>query len=165
MKDGFNALADSLTKDELNYAASVLLAALEGKSAADHQFAEGEDAAKMTEAAEEASKVTNIAETYRAVEALRKRLEASGGDMGKKAEAPAKEDGNSPKTAREPGMAAEEKNAAVLTRMESAAEGYAAGEPHRRYENAVGRRELEMSRVSDYFSRDSRRYDTGFEKY
>lgn len=36
---------------------------------------------------------------------------------------------------------------------------------HRRYENAVGSRGLEMSRVSDYFRRDSRRYDTGYERY
>lgn len=35
----------------------------------------------------------------------------------------------------------------------------------RRDERAVGARGLEMSRVSDYFRRDSRRYDSGFEKY
>lgn len=37
--------------------------------------------------------------------------------------------------------------------------------PERRYENAVGARGMEMSRVSDYFRRDSRRYDAGFNRY
>lgn len=37
--------------------------------------------------------------------------------------------------------------------------------PERRYENAVGARGMEMSRVSDYFRRDSRRYDAGFTRY
>lgn len=37
--------------------------------------------------------------------------------------------------------------------------------PERRYENAVGARGSEMSRVSDYFRRDSRRYDAGFTRY
>jgi hypothetical protein len=37
--------------------------------------------------------------------------------------------------------------------------------PERRYDNAVGSRGMEMSRVSDFFRRDSRRYDAGFEKY
>lgn len=46
-----------------------------------------------------------------------------------------------------------------------AAESFIEGDPHRRYENAVGRRRLEMDRVSDYFRRDSRRYDSGFDKY
>lgn len=34
--------------------------------------------------------------------------------------------------------------------------------PERRYDGAVGARGMEMSRVSDFFRRDSRRYDTGF---
>lgn len=37
--------------------------------------------------------------------------------------------------------------------------------PERRYDNAVGARDMEMSRVSDYFRRDSRRYDAGFTRY
>lgn len=43
--------------------------------------------------------------------------------------------------------------------------GAAAERSLRRDERAVGARGLEMSRVSDYFRRDSRRYDSGFEKY
>ena len=37
--------------------------------------------------------------------------------------------------------------------------------PERRYENAVGGRGMEMSRVSEFFRRDSRRYDAGFPRY
>lgn len=37
--------------------------------------------------------------------------------------------------------------------------------PDRRYENAVGARGTEMGRVSDYFRRDSRRYDAGYARY
>ena len=36
---------------------------------------------------------------------------------------------------------------------------------YRRYEYAEGTRSFEMSRVSDWFRRDSRRYDSGFERY
>ena len=43
--------------------------------------------------------------------------------------------------------------------------GAAFAGPERRYENAVGARGMEMSRVSDYFRRDSRRYDAGFTRY
>lgn len=37
--------------------------------------------------------------------------------------------------------------------------------PERQYEGAVGARGMEMRRISDYFRRDSRRYDTGFTTY
>lgn len=37
--------------------------------------------------------------------------------------------------------------------------------PERRYENEVGARSAEMNRVSDFFKRDSRRYDAGFKRY
>lgn len=37
--------------------------------------------------------------------------------------------------------------------------------PERQYEGAVGARGTEMRRISDYFRRDSRRYDTGFTTY
>lgn len=37
--------------------------------------------------------------------------------------------------------------------------------PERRYENEVGARSAEMNRVSDFFKRDSRRYDAGFRRY
>ena len=37
--------------------------------------------------------------------------------------------------------------------------------PERQYEGAVGARGTEMRRISDYFRRDSRRYDTGFTRY
>lgn len=35
----------------------------------------------------------------------------------------------------------------------------------RRYEGEPGRRDLDMGRMSDYFRRDSRRYDAGFVRY
>lgn len=37
--------------------------------------------------------------------------------------------------------------------------------PERQYEGAVGARGMEMRRISEYFRRDSRRYDTGFTRY
>lgn len=37
--------------------------------------------------------------------------------------------------------------------------------PERQYEGAVGARGMEMRRISDYFRRDSRRYDSGFTTY
>ncbi len=37
--------------------------------------------------------------------------------------------------------------------------------PERRYDSAVGARGMEMSRVSDFFRRDSRRYDAGYKRY
>lgn len=43
--------------------------------------------------------------------------------------------------------------------------GAAFAGPERRYDNAVGARGMEMSRVSDYFKRDSRRYDTGYTRF
>lgn len=47
----------------------------------------------------------------------------------------------------------------------SGGSGAAFAGPERRYDNAVGARGMEMSRVSDYFRRDSRRYDSGFTRY
>ena len=37
--------------------------------------------------------------------------------------------------------------------------------PERHYEGAVGARGTEMRRISEFFRRDSRRYDTGFTRY
>ena len=37
--------------------------------------------------------------------------------------------------------------------------------PERHYEGAVGARGTEMRRISEYFRRDSRRYDAGFTRY
>lgn len=37
--------------------------------------------------------------------------------------------------------------------------------PERRYENSAGARGMEMSRVSDFFRRDSRRYDAGYTRF
>ena len=37
--------------------------------------------------------------------------------------------------------------------------------PERHYEGAIGARGTEMSRISEFFRRDSRRYDTGFTRY
>lgn len=43
--------------------------------------------------------------------------------------------------------------------------GAAFAGPERRYDNATGARGMEMSRVSDYFRRDSRRYDAGYTRF
>ena len=43
--------------------------------------------------------------------------------------------------------------------------GAAFAGPERRYEDAAGARGMEMSRVSDFFRRDSRRYDAGYRRY
>ncbi len=47
----------------------------------------------------------------------------------------------------------------------SGGSGAAFAGPERRYDDAAGARGMEMSRVSDYFRRDSRRYDAGYTRF
>lgn len=61
--------------------------------------------------------------------------------------------------------AARERGAVREDAQDSGAGAAAFQGPERRYENAVGARGMEMSRVSDYFRRDSRRYDAGFTRF
>jgi hypothetical protein len=154
--DDFDNLVKSLSGEELEACAGELLALLEGRKktagAADelaYELADSTARAENTAGAEntpgDEQDGTVIQRAARLIAGFIAGTErnGNGGDA-----APAQTDANL-------------KKAAENTADTSAARPAEA----ERYENAVGLRGLEMGRVSDYFRRDSRRYDTGFQRY
>ena len=172
MKNGFDKLVRSMTKAEINTAASALLFTLTGESGVSRETSY-EAAEEMKKAPEKRTKPQNILPEEST--APEDNADDPAGASGEKSG----EDGTEENAAQQkPGQseipaavksasdkAASDSGNTRTALLDDAAESYAAGEPHRRYENSVGRRELEMNRVSRYFSRDGRRYDTGFERY
>ena len=167
--DAFDRLVSGLSRAELDECALDLLDILGGaapeKGAADalweevaHSAASPGDRAAETDADNQGAKLT--ADIKAAAKKISEMLFGGGTPYG-----PRETAGESPARAQAaPGAAADAAGRAAAADYTSAAAGLARN-AHARYENAVGIRGLEMSRVSDYFRRDSRRYDSGFERY
>ncbi len=152
--DDFDLLVDGLTPAQLDESAAALLRVLEGTPprespgdalarailrAVPPAPADGESAAEKSVLAAQAAARTLLSRVF----------------PGNAPAAPKSESG---------GENAAPGSAAAAARDEET-RASAAERSLRRDERAVGARGLEMSRVSDYFRRDSRRYDSGFEKY
>lgn len=173
MTDKFDALVKNLSKSELDECAASILALFAGDTAGKKR--QGARQAPLTARAAAAMAAADeepAAETAGSGETVSPEAEDGPGKLAEELAARAKtakrqaeaQDAAPEREMR--GTGALESGTSVNGRvLETLTESYVAGQPHRRYENAVGRRRLEMSRVSDYFSRDSRRYDAGFEKY
>lgn len=151
--DDFDLLVDGLTPAQLDESAAALLRVLEGTPprespgdalarailrAVPPAPSDGESAAEKSVSAAQAAARTLLSRVFPGNAPAAQKSESGGENAA-------------------PGSAA-----AAARGEETRA---AAERSLRRDERAVGARGLEMSRVSDYFRRDSRRYDSGFEKY